>query len=81
MESSGSSTGKVKLPAGVSISAGRETTMTNAQGAVVQGMQYTLTLGDGTTTGIFVPYSEVHDIPKVQAIIDRRVNALQAISG
>lgn len=75
------STGKVTLPSGVSLGAGRETSQTNAQGAVVQGVVFPITTANGTTTSVFVPYSEIHDLAKVQALIDKRVNAVVAISG
>lgn len=80
MEGSGS-TGKVTLPAGVTIGPGRETSTVNAQGAVVQGMAFTVTTKDGSTTTVFIPYSEIHDTAKVQQTITARVNAISAITG
>lgn len=80
MEAS-SSSGKVDLPAGWAITAGIETSQLNAHSQVVQGMRYSLTGPNGTTSTVFVPYSELEDIPKVQQLIDKRINALRAISG
>lgn len=71
----------ISLPAGVQVGAGRETSQTNAQGTVVQGMVFPITLPSGSTTTVFVPYSEIHDTAKVQSLIDSRVNAIMAISG
>jgi hypothetical protein len=71
----------VVLPPGVTVGAGRETTQANPQGLIVQGMTYPVTLPSGTTTSVFVPYADVENIPKVQAIFDGRINALSAIPG
>ena len=73
--------GRVNLPAGVSVGAGRETSQTNAQGQVVQGMVFPINLPSGTSTSVFIPYSEIHDTAKVQRLIDGRVQAILAISG
>lgn len=71
----------VQLPAGVSIGAGRETSQTNAQGIVVQGMQFPITLPSGTTTTVFIPYTTLTNLAATQALIDERVNAIMAVSG
>lgn len=76
----GSAKGLV-LPAGVSIQAGRETSQSNSQGTVVQGMVFTIRLPSGTTTSVFVPYSHLHDLAAVQRLIDERVGSLMAITG
>lgn len=73
--------GTVMLPDGVQVGVGRETSQTNAQGAVVQGMVFPITLKGGTTTTVFIPYSEIHDTAKVQELIERRVKAITAITG
>lgn len=73
--------GTVKLPEGVVIGAGRETSQTNSNNQVVQGMIFPITLPSGSTTSVFVPYSEIHDAGTVQNLIDARVNAVMAISG
>jgi len=65
----------------VTVGAGRETSQTNAQGQVVQGMVFPITLPSGSTTSIFVPYSAIHDTAYVQALIGERVKAIMAISG
>jgi hypothetical protein len=71
----------VALPAGVTVGAGRATSATNAQGQVVQGMEFPLTTRKGSTTSVFVPYSELHDTPKVQETIAARIRAIEAIGG
>lgn len=73
--------GTVILPRGVSIGPGRETSQTNHQGAIVQGMVFPITLPSGSTTSVFVPYSEINDVARVQALIDNRVRSIMAISG
>jgi predicted aconitase with swiveling domain len=82
MESSSSSpAAAIALPSGVTIGAGRETSQTNAQGAVIQGMVFPITTAAGSTSSVFVPYSEIHNTVKVQALIAARVAAIVAISG
>jgi hypothetical protein len=76
-----SSQAKVHLPAGVSIGPGRETSQLNAQGQVVQGLVFPLTLPNGTTTSVFIANAELHDTAKAQQTIDARVNAILAITG
>ncbi|HVC52329.1 MAG TPA: hypothetical protein VND87_09940 [Stellaceae bacterium] len=72
---------KVILPPGVTVGAGRETSQTNAQGQVVQGMVFPITLPSGSTTSVFVPYAAIHDATYVQQLIGQRVEAIMAISG
>lgn len=76
-----SSDNTVTLPPGVTIGAGRETSQTNQQGQVVQGMLFPITLPAGTTTTVFVPYTLLGNIEQVQALFSTRVNALTAITG
>ena len=71
--------GTVVLPPGVSSGPGRETTQTNPQGQVVQGLLVPLTLQSGTTTTVFVPYSQIADTAYVQQLFDARINAIMAI--
>ena len=71
----------VTLPPGVAIGAGRETTQTNSQGQVVQGMVFPITLPNMTTTTVFVPYSLLENTAQVEALFNARVNALLAITG
>ena len=78
---SGSSTGSVNLPPGVTIGAGRETAQTDEQGMVVQGMAFPIKLPNGSTSTIFIPYSELHNTAQVRQLIDSRVRAIMAISG
>lgn len=75
------STAKITLPAGATIGPGRETSQTNAQGQVVQGIVFAITTKGGTTTSVFIPYSEISDTAKVEQLIAARVNAITAISG
>lgn len=80
MEGSGGSVTKVHLPAGVTINAGRETSEVNSHGTVVQGMTFAITLPNGGSTSVFVPYSEIHNTAKVQELISTRVNSILAIT-
>jgi hypothetical protein len=87
MSTSNASTGTsssgqgVNLPAGVTIQAGRETSQSNAQGQIVQGMIFPIMLPNGTTTTVFVPYNLLGNTEQVQALFEQRVNALMAITG
>ena len=78
-ETSGTPT--IALPAGVTVGPGRETTQTNAQGTLVQGMVFPITLPLGSTTTVFVPYDVIHDTAYVQGLIGQRVQAVMAITG
>lgn len=74
-------TNAVRLPAGVKLGAGRETSQLSDAGQVVQGMVWPVTLSDGTTSSVFVPNADLHNVSKVQADIAAKVNALIAIRG
>ena len=80
MEASGSGS-KVDLPAGVKIGAGRETSQTNTQGQLIQGMAFPITTANGSTTTVFIPYSELGDTAKAGALISERVAHITAITG
>lgn len=69
------------LPPGVSVGAGRETSQLNAQGQVVQGMLFPVTLPGGATTSVFVPYSVLVNPAQVAALFTNRIQALLAIPG
>lgn len=73
--------GKVTLPDGVKVGAGRETSRTNGQGQIEQGMSFPITLPSGSETSVFVPYTDIANTSKVQDLIDARVNSIMAISG
>ena len=73
--------GLISLPSGVTVQAGRETSQTNATGQVVQGMVFTIDLGGGSTSSVFVPYSEIHNTSAVEQLINSRVAAIRAITG
>ena len=76
-----SGSNQVQLPDGVTIGPPRETSQTNGQGQVVQGMLFPITLPSGGTTTVFVPYSMIGNTQAVSALINERVAAIQAITG
>jgi predicted aconitase with swiveling domain len=76
-----SSPAPIQLPQGVTVQPGRETSQTNAQGAIVQGMLFPITLPSGSTTSVFVPYSVISNTSYVEGLIQARVNAIMAIGG
>lgn len=71
----------VDLPAGVTIGPGRETSQVNGQGAVQAGMVFPITLPNGSTTSVFIAYSDIHNTAQAAALIDKRVKAIMAITG
>jgi hypothetical protein len=71
----------VTLPPGVTAGPARETSQTNQQGNVVQGVLVPITLPSGGTTTVFVPYSVLSNSAQVQALFDNRINALLALPG
>jgi hypothetical protein len=73
--------GAVNLPAGVAIGPGRETSQTNPQGQVVQGMVFPITLPNGSTTTVFIPYSQITNTQWVQEQFAQRVGSILAITG
>ena len=75
------SSGSVMLPPGVTVSGGRETTSVNAQGIVVQGMNFTINLPGGAMTTVFIPYSDLGNTAQVQAMIMQRVQSILAVTG
>lgn len=75
-----SGTSQIVLPAGVSVGPGRQTSQTNAQGGVDQGLSFTLNFSDGTVSSVFVPYSVIHNTTAVQMIFNKRIAAVQAIT-
>ena len=76
-----SASSAITLPPGVRVGPGRETSQTDHQGMIVQGMVFPITLPSGSTTSVFVPYSQIHDTAAVKSLIDERVRAVMAISG
>ena len=78
-EDSGS--GKVNLPSGVTVGAGLETSATDAQGVVQQGIRFPITTPNGSKTSVFIPYSDLSNDAKVQQLIGDRVAAIMRISG
>ena len=81
MSASSPSSAGVQLPAGVTVGPGRETSQTTPQGAIVQGMVFPITLANGSTTTVFVPYSQITQVAQVPQLISDRVNAIMAITG
>lgn len=71
----------VHLPAGVTVGPGRETTQTNTQGQVVQGMIFPITLPSGTMTSVFIPYTVLNNVSTVQQVFDQRIGAIMAVEG
>ena len=67
------------LPAGVSISPGRETVATGPSGQNVQGMMFTLTIPGGAQTNVFVPYDVMQYPDQVTAIFAKRVAGIQSV--
>jgi hypothetical protein len=65
----------------VTVGAGRETSQLNAQGQVVQGMLFPVSLPGGSTTSVFVPYSVLPNPAQVAALFSNRINALLQIPG
>jgi len=76
-----SSSGGVVLPAGVSISPGRETVQTGPTGQAVQGMLFTLTLANGAQSSVFVPYSLMSNKAIVAEMIASRVADINGVIG
>lgn len=74
------SSGMINLPAGVSISPGRETVQTGPTGQAIQGMLFTLTLANGAQTSVFVPYSLMGQTDVVAQMFAERVAAINAVS-
>jgi len=70
----------VTLPAGVSISPGRETVQTGPTGTNVQGMLFTLTLVNGASTSVFVPYTLMDQTDVVASMFAQRIAAINAVS-
>lgn len=81
MSTSSPSNTTIQLPPGVTVGAGRETSQTNQQGQVVQGMVFPITLPNGSTTSVFIPYTTLTNTAQVQQLISARVDAIMAITG
>ena len=73
--------GQIALPQGVQITTGYETSQVGSGGAVVQGMRFTVEIPGGTTTTVFIPYSQITDTAAVESIVNARVAAIRAITG
>lgn len=72
----------IQLPPGVTIGPGRETSQSSPiTQAIVQGMVFPLTLTNGTTTSVFIPYDVLqHQPDQARQLIVDRVNAITAIT-
>lgn len=71
----------LRLPAGVTLGPFRETSQTNAQGQVIQGVLFPVSFPNGSQTTVFVPYSLITNQQQVQTLFDERINGLLAIAG
>jgi len=71
---------QVMLPAGVTVTASRETSQSNAAGAIVQGMIFTLTLASGATTSVFIPYVLMNNTAEIEQLFAQRVASIEAIT-
>lgn len=74
------SSGVVTLPPGVTISPGRETVQLGPNNQNVQGMNFTLTLPNGASTSVFVPYSIMGNTDFVTKLFADRVAAINAVT-
>jgi hypothetical protein len=70
---------QITLPAGVSISPGRETVASNSAGQNVQGMMFTLTIPGGAQTNVFVPYDLMQYPDQVSQLFATRVAGIQSV--
>lgn len=70
----------VLLPAGVTISPGRETVQSGPTGAGIQGMLFTLTLANGAQTSVFVPYAIMGQTAVVSEMFAQRVAAINGVT-
>jgi hypothetical protein len=70
----------VKLPPGVSISPGRETSQLGPNNQNVPGLAFTLTLTNGTTSTVFVPYALMRNLPAVSQLFADRVEAINGVT-
>lgn len=73
------SNGVIALPPGVSIVARRETSQQGVNGAIQQGVSFTLQLPTGATTSVFVPYAVIGNTAAVALAFNNRIAQLSAI--
>jgi hypothetical protein len=74
--------GGINLPSGIKIEPGRETSQVNGQGQVIQGIVFPITTPAGTTSSVFLPYTQIDNDPgSVGATIAARAASIQAIAG
>lgn len=74
------SSNTVTLPPGVTVSPGRESVQTGLNNQSVQGMIFTLTLVNGATTSVFIPYAIMHQVDVVSDLFAKRVAALNGVT-
>lgn len=77
----GQSAGSITLPPGVAVQPGRETSQTNPQGQIQQGMLFPIVLPNGSSTTVFIPYGMISNTAWVQAQFEDRVNSIMSITG
>ena len=71
----------ITLPPGVTLGAFRETSQTNSQGQIVQGVLFPVTFANGSTSTVFIPYSALGNQQQIQDLFDARLQGLAAIAG
>lgn len=79
MGSNNSPSNTITLPPGVQIIARRETSSQGPNGAIQQGMNFTLQLASGATTSVFIPYNLIGNTQAVAATFNERIASIQAI--
>jgi len=70
----------VALPAGVKIDPGVETVANGANNQPVHGMKFILTLANGATTSVFVPYALMSQTDVVSKMFADRVAQITAVA-
>lgn len=76
------SNNQLNLPTGWTVSVGRESVQTNAQGQNLQGLNYTLSnAATGASTTVFIPYNLMNDVSAVSQIFAARIAAIQGVVG
>jgi hypothetical protein len=71
----------VTAPPGVTVAPGRETVQQGPSGNTIQGMNFVLTLANGATTTVFVPYAVLSNIALVESMFQQRVDAINGVVG
>lgn len=72
---------KLTLPAGVTVGTARETSQAGPTGTIESGLSVPFTTPGGTTTTVFVPYSDIEDASAVQQLVTARLQSVMRITG